>query len=183
MPTLKINVTCSQSAATMVQQYQRPTSAGSADIQNIVQFLQKLNSGLLFQSGGTSPRAVVAIQENETRASGTLTCASTVATNTFAINGVTFTCVASGATGNQFNVGASDTLTAAAAAAAINASVTALISGYVTATSALGVITVTSALYGRGGNQATLVGGSNITASGARLTGGALDPSQKTYTF
>lgn len=106
-------------------------------------------------------------------ATGTLTLVSTVATNTCVINGVTFTAIASGATGNQFNVGGSDTITAANLAATINASVTALIPGYVTATSALGVVTVSSAFLGTAGNQVTLTGGSNITASAARLTGGA----------
>lgn len=49
----------------------------------------------------------------------TLTLAGVVATDTCVVNGVTYTCVASGATGNQFNIGASDTLTAANLAALI----------------------------------------------------------------
>jgi hypothetical protein len=61
--------------------------------------------------------------------------ASVVATNAITINGVVFLCVASGATGNQFNVGGTDTISATNLAAVINASVTAGIAGMVTATS------------------------------------------------
>lgn len=99
------------------------------------------------------------------------------------INGVTFTAIASGATGNQFNVGVDDPTTAANAAAVINASASALIGGYVKATAALGVITVTAVSYGLSGNQATLVGSTNIVASAARLTGGVVDPNQVIYNF
>lgn len=107
-------------------------------------------------------------------AAGTFTFASVIATNSIVINGVTFTCVASGATGNQFNVGGTDTLTAVAAAAAINASVTALIPGYVVATSALGVVTITAVKPGISGNLVTISSPSGtVTVSGARLTGGS----------
>nr|MBA3777403.1 hypothetical protein [Betaproteobacteria bacterium] len=117
-------------------------------------------------------------------ASGTLTLTSVVATNTVTINGVTFTAVAAGATGNQFNVGGTDTITAANLAAAINASVTALIPGYVVATSLATVVTVTSAFPSIGGNQTTIASGQGtIVASGARLAGGAADPGAKQYNF
>lgn len=110
--------------------------------------------------------------DSSTYASGTLTLASVVATNSCSINGVTFTAVASGATGNQFNVGGNDTITAANLAAAINASATALVTGVVTATSSGAVVTVTAHEMGLTGNCILLAGGTNITASGARLTGG-----------
>lgn len=178
MATLKLLASCGQSANTMAAFYQRPVSAEHADVQAIAQFFEQMGSGTL-----TQPSVIVSIEDNAVPASGTFTFASIVATNTMTINGVVFTCVASGATGNQFNVGASDTAAAANAAAAINASVTTLIAGYVTATSALGVVTVTSVSRGKAGNQVTIVGGSNVTASGARLTGGAVDPGTVTYTF
>ncbi len=78
----------------------------------------------------------------------------------------------------------SNTTTATNLAAAINASATALIAGYVTATSALAVVTITSAFYGLSGNQVTLASsGSTLVVSGARLSGGAADPNQQTLNF
>jgi phage tail sheath gpL-like len=107
-------------------------------------------------------------------ASGTGTLSSTIATDTFVVNGVTFTCVASGATGDQFNVGLSDTATATNLAAAINASTTAKVAGYVTASSAGAVVTVTADLTGVAGNMFTLgQTGGTITLSAAFLAGGA----------
>jgi phage tail sheath gpL-like len=116
--------------------------------------------------------ASVKTRVNSVQASQTFTLSTAVATNTAVINGVTFTCVASGATGNQFNVGASDTLTAAALAAAINASVTAKVSGYVTATSSGAVVTVTAVEPGVSANLFTASATGGIAAGGAAFTGG-----------
>ncbi len=140
-------------------------------------------------SASIPPQIAISIQENEVQASGTFILDTVIATDAVSINGVTFTCVASGATGNQFNIGASDVLTAASLAAAINASVTALVAGYVTATSAAGltttgVVTVTSAFYGLSGNQTAIASADvTIVASGAYLTGGAVDATRQTITF
>jgi hypothetical protein len=112
---------------------------------------------------------------NAASSTGTLTLTSVVATNTCSINGITFTAIASGATGNQFNVGGTDTITATNLAAVISASVTAGVTGIVVATSALGVVTVSAALAGAHGNGYTITGSTNIVASGARLTGGVVD--------
>lgn len=107
-------------------------------------------------------------------ASGTLTLSTVVATNTCSVNGTTFTAVASGATGNQFNVGANDTATAVNLAAAINASATANVSGAVIATSATNVVTIKAVVVGPIGNQCLISGGqATIVASGANLSGGA----------
>lgn len=139
--------------------------------------------GQLAYSSSVSPQVLVETQAGAVAASGTFTLSSVVATNTCSINGVTFTAIASGATGNQFNVGVSDTATAVNLAAAINASVSALVAGYVVASSALGVVTVSSAFYGLAGNQTLIVGSANIVASGAKLTGGAADASALTLNF
>jgi phage tail sheath gpL-like len=73
----------------------------------------------------------------------------------------------------------SDTATATALAAAINASANALVS-LVTASSAAGVVTLTADHAGLPGNAYTLAAsGTGVTASGARLTGGA----STVYTF
>lgn len=65
--------------------------------------------------------ATVQITANTNVTEATLTLSSTDPGDAVTINGTTFTAVASGAAGHQFNVGASDTATAANLATAINA--------------------------------------------------------------
>lgn len=104
-------------------------------------------------------------------ATGTVTLSSHVATNTVTVNGVVFTAVASGATGNQYNVG-TDAVTAANLAAAINASVTAKVQGYVVATAASNVVTINAIRPGVLGNLTTIAISANGSVSGATLAGG-----------
>lgn len=181
MGVLRLDITTGKTAETLTRDYQRTTSAKYATVQSLADLLDSVVSG-----NQQYPSVVSTIlgTGHAAYAAGTFTLTSVIATDAISINGVTFTCVASGATGNQFNVGASDTLTAVNLAAAINASVTALVSGYVVATSALTVVTVTSAFPGLAGNQ-TLIASADgtIVATGARLTGGTADSSAKTYTF
>jgi phage tail sheath gpL-like len=101
--------------------------------------------------------AYVKVQRAAVRATGTVTfTGAPTAADTVTINGVAFTARASGAVANEFNIGGTVTLTAAALAAAINASVTAKIAGYVTATSLAGVVTVTATEPGLAGNVFTI---------------------------
>jgi phage tail sheath gpL-like len=114
---------------------------------------------------------------NAVASSGTVTFSGTGAANdTLIINGVTFTAKASGATGNEWNVGASATLSAQAFKAAVNASASALVSGLVTASGAGAVITLTANTKGTHGNAYTFAegvdGSSHMAVSAARLTGG-----------
>ena len=105
----------------------------------------------------------VQVGQGGAKATGTLTLASSTGTVGGSINGVAIT----------VTWATSDTATAAALATAINASANALVAGVVTATSALGVVTLTAANFGKVGNSITLAAtGTNVTASGARLTGG-----------
>ena len=167
--------------------FQRSTSAKYADVQALSQFLQKLNSGLLKGPSGSAPSIRVTLPGNEVQATGTFVLTSVVATDAISINGVTFTAVASGATGNQFNVGVDDAATATNLANAINASVTALVTGVVTAArtdDSPATVTVTAVNGGAQGNLITIASADGtIVASGARLTGGAVDPGEKLYTF
>jgi hypothetical protein len=170
MAVTKVTYDTGSGQSTAQFQSQCDLSMGGLDAMN--SFID-FNGGLV--GGNATAGASVVFEVGMAKATGTLTLTSVVATNTFAVNGVTFTAVASGATGNQFNVGVSDTLTAANAAAAVNASASALVSGNagVLATSALGVVTLTAKTSGVTGNAITLTGGTNIAASGARLTGGS----------
>jgi phage tail sheath gpL-like len=108
------------------------------------------------------------------QASGLLTCATAgAATDTLTVNGITFTAVASGAVGNQYNVGGTTTLTATAIALSINTSVTAGVLNYVYASSSGAVVTIRASRVGIFGNEFTLLAGqASITVSGSRLTGG-----------
>lgn len=97
------------------------------------------------------------------QASGTDTLSGVVATDTVTVNGVVFTAVASGATGNQFNVGGSDSITATNLASAVNASVTANVIGVVTAAAVGPVVTFTAVQPGLSGNLMTLAASAHGT--------------------
>lgn len=97
-------------------------------------------------------------------ASGTVTISGGSGSETATINGV----------GISVTWATSDAATASALAAAIQNSTNALIAGVVTATVASNVVTITAAQGGATGNAITLAGsGTGVSASGARLTGGA----------
>jgi hypothetical protein len=186
MANLLINVESAITADTLERNYQRSVSSKYADVQAVSQLLQGVISGNV---AGSPPTVTVSIPENTARATGTFILTSAIATDAVSINGVSFTCVASGAGANQFNVGADDDETAENLAASINASVTALVAGYVTAaktteTASPATVTITSAFPGLAGNQTTIASADvTIVASGARLTGGAVDAGEKVYTF
>lgn len=111
------------------------------------------------------------------QASGTATLVNVVAGDTFTVNGVTFTAVASGATAVQFNLGADDAADAANLAAKINASSDTNLLGYVTASAASNVVTVTAVKPGFMGNAIQVAQtGNHITLSPTtRLGAGAGD--------
>lgn len=188
MSTLIVKVTTGRAAADLKTNLQSAADKHSV-VNRVAQYITSTHTGSQEAESATQPPSInIQVQDNTARATGTFTfSAAATANDTVLINGVTFTAVASGATGNQWNVGASATATATNLAAAINASVTALVSGYVTATSALGVVTVKSVFYGTAGNMVTIAkgvdAGSVITVSGARLTGGAVDAGALTLNF
>lgn len=124
-------------------------------------------------AGGSRLGAVaMAADTSASPATGTLTLSSASGTVGGTINGVSVTVAASGG----------DTATAAAIAAAINASGNALVNKHVTATSALGVVTITAITPGFSGNAITLAAsGTNVTASGARLTDGTATAVSNTF--
>lgn len=103
-------------------------------------------------------------------ATGTAVFASVVNTNTLVIGGVTITAVTSGATSVQFNVGGTDTITAANAVITINALTT--LNKVVQASSSGATITLVSLVPGTIGNLITLSAGGGTITVGASLTGG-----------
>lgn len=190
MSTLNVSIFTGQPNSFLSQNFES-LSDKHALAQRLEQFILSLQTGAQPGDGVSPPSITMSIvggSGGSVQASGTFTFSAVAsADDTVIINGVTFTAKASGATGNQFNIGADATASAANLAAAINASVTALVSGYVTASSALGVCTVTAVPYGIAGNTITIAegvdAGSVITVSGARLTGGAADSSAQTISF
>jgi phage tail sheath gpL-like len=188
MSVLKLSISSARPTAELSTRYE--TAGGKYEIANrLVQYIVSLMTGSeLAMSSSVPPSIAISIQENQVQASGTIAFSGvSTANDTVLINGVTFTAVASGATGNQWNVGADATASAANLATAINASVTSLVSGYVTASAATGTLTITSAFYGLSGNQCTIAkgvdAGSVMTVSGARLTAGAEDATAQTLSF
>lgn len=165
MGSLVITVKSEQSQAYLQQFYQlsstRPKEQAAA--------LAELFRGA---AGGVKPLSVDVQTGNAApvAASGTITLASCV-TDTVTIGGVTFTGSASPSGEEEFETDGDDTADAAALAAKINAHST--LSKIVSATSALGVVTVTCLVKGVVGNFITLAEtGTTITVSGPALQGG-----------
>lgn len=107
-------------------------------------------------------------------ASGSITYAGNLsAGHTLVINGTPFTCMASGATGNQFNVGGSLSATLDAIVAVLNASAVADVAK---ATYSKGgsndALLVAHDAEGSAGNDFTLGVTGSGTVSGPKLTGG-----------
>lgn len=114
-----------------------------AAVQSYENYLAGINGGIY--------RADIDIAVGAVQATATLTSTGiATATETVTIGNVVFTARASGATGNEFNVSATVATQAANIAEAINAS--ADMTGIATATSLLGVTTITSVVPGLAGN-------------------------------
>lgn len=79
-----------------------------------------------------------------------------VAAEAFVLNGVTFTARASGASGNEFNIGGTVTATANNVVAAVNGSASVGVAGLITASNVAGVVTFTADTPGAAGNALTL---------------------------
>ncbi len=110
-------------------------------------------------------------------ATGSIAFAAQPAVNaTVTINGTVFTFVASGATGNQCNIGGSLAVTMTNLATVLNASVVPGVAA-ATYTGAAAALNIVHDTLGHAGNAFTLAAStspaSNATVSGATLTGGA----------
>lgn len=114
---------------------------------------------------------------NPVTATGSVTFSNiSTSADTFIVNGVTLTAIASATTNNQWSVAASATAQATAFALAVNSSTSGLISGYITAVASTSVVTFSSVFSGLAGNAQTIAKGTDtgsvMAVSGARLTGG-----------
>jgi len=143
--TASLNLTVNASRAEL-NDFIRSSTDPRGEATALSNLFKRLASGTISGSIIAQKASVAAV-----RASGTITIthAELDANDTVTICGITITAKASGASGAQFNIGANATADATALAACINALATLNI--YVSATSALGVVTVTA-------NQAGVVG-------------------------
>jgi phage tail sheath gpL-like len=144
----------------------KPARLARWGVGNLSKYLYAIASGI-------RKATVTSVVDGTTlaEATGTLTLSSASGAVGGTINGVAVTATASGG----------DTNSAALVAAAINASANALVAGMVYATSAGAVVTVRARHPGKLGNATTLAAsGTGVTASGARLTGGAGDDTAPT---
>ncbi len=170
-----INLTTGNEAVQTIKNiFLKPTSDQREECRAIGDYMTAAAAGLR-----TCSYDVQVNNGTATAATGTIAFSSfSTANDTILINGVTLTCVASGATNNQWNVKSTAALQAAEVIRAINASTTSLVSGQVTASlTSTATVTLTSKFVDISGNAVTIAkgtdAGSVMTVSGARLTGGA----------
>jgi hypothetical protein len=168
MPSVQITLTTRKDPTNMV----KPSGQSREDVKRVLNELNGVQAGRL-----PGVIQVSASATDAATASGTITLVSAVATNSVTIGKTTFT-FSSTPTSNTATAvdvevdGADDTEDAAALAAAINANALG-VAPIVYATSALGVVTVTSRVPGLIGNQIALAkSGAPITVSGTYLSGG-----------
>lgn len=142
-----------------------PASAPHESLNRLIVFLEGAMGGAQNASIDAYSSAAAPVA-----ATGTFTLASAADTNTLIIGGVTMTAKTSPSGTAQFLRGVSDTADAAAAVVKINAHPVLKLS--FTATSALGVVTITCNEKGVLGNQVLTTATGNITAGAGALAGG-----------
>lgn len=129
---------------------------------------------------GGNNAASLSIKVGAVQATGLITSTgAATAAEIFTLCNVVFTARASGATGNEFNASATVATQATNIAAAINASTD--LTGKVTATSALGVVTVTASVPGLLGNGLQLSEG--LTNATITAFSGGTDGTAHTLKF
>lgn len=188
MGQLNLKIATRRDDATLKAAFETPgTIAKHSILQKIVNFLSSIQGGSELGPSGAAPSIAVSVEGQAVAASQTYTLDTVVATDAIAINGVSFVAVVSNPSTNEFVVGADDGETADNLAAAINASASALIDGYVTAEVtdySPVVVTVSAAEPGIMGNSITTTSAdATITVGGARLEGGLADGYGITLSF
>jgi phage tail sheath gpL-like len=170
MSLIRIDLNVADAQVTVDSHLRQRSGDRPYTLMQIAKYLERLAAGGSSVNSGTLITGAV-------KASGTVTLSSIVADDTVTINGRIYTGkdVPSGA--QQFLTGSTDTASATSLAAKINADTSPLIAGVVTATSALGVVTVTCTVPGLVGNSVTIaisahgsVSGSGKLASGAEAS-------------
>jgi len=132
----------------------------------LAQYFQDMSSGITACS--------ILAQQTAVAATGTVTFSSIAAADTVTIGGTVFTGSDTPSGTSQFLTGSTDTASAASLAVAINANTTT--NKYLSATSALGVVTITCLIPGVIGNSISLAISAHGSVSGSgRMTSGSND--------
>lgn len=179
--TASLNITVNASLAEL-NEYVRSSTDPRGECIRLERLFRRLGAGTISGNIVAQKAAVAAV-----RSSGTVTLIynDLAANDTVTIAGITLTCVTGTPNTVQFKKETSATVTAANLAAAINALATVNI--YVSATSALGVVTVTANQSGVVGNVISLAESSatptGIVVSAAALAGGAGGTSSAPVTY
>jgi phage tail sheath gpL-like len=167
MASLVVTIQTKRTQANLQQVLQVGANEKKVGIIVLITYLREIIAGLsrgnvTVQTGSVDP----------VKASGTATVVSVAAGNTLTIAGTTLTASATPSGAAQFLSTGSDTVVAAAIAACINANPT--LNVLVSATSALGVVTISALESSALGNLITLARvGAPITLSAATLANGA----------
>lgn len=186
MGQLNLQIATRRDDNTLKAAFETPGAVCKYSIVNkLVNFLMSVGSGSELGPSGAAPTVAISVEGQAVAASGTLTVATGGSTNnqTCTIAGVTLTAKTSASLDNEFTISAVAATQATNMKNAINASPD--LAGIVTASSALGVVTITAAQKGKVGNGIAISEGnlSNVTKSGALLTLGAADSSAITLSF
>jgi hypothetical protein len=179
MATSVITITSGESTA-QAQDRLYKSGAMRVTANKVISYFKGLESGS--QPGGPYTVDIQVAGGDAVAASGTatITHANLTAGDTITIARVVVTARASGATGNEFNIGADATADATALTTLINTSSS--FTGICTATSALGVVTITSAVKGTIGNG-LLLATSDATAFALVQPSGGAAATANSYSF
>jgi hypothetical protein len=185
MGQLILKISSRRGDQTLTRDFETPGSAPKHSIAvKLANFLTGLTTGTERGITGSAPAVAISILGNMVAASGTITSAGAATANqTMTVAGQTLTAKTSGAVpaNGEFNLSATVGTQATNIAAAINAVVA--LSGIVTATAALGVVTVTSSVAGVIGNGLVManVNLGNVTV--VTFASGAEDATANTLNF
>lgn len=166
-------LTASEDAKTMKSRFSSVPGVGGA-VNQLNGAFQKVAEYLTAIAGGARQGGKLLTATSAVAAKGAITLAAFAAADTVTVNGVVFTGIASGATGNQFNIGASDTLTAVNLVNVFNVSASAKTKNVAVATSAAAIVTFTAIVPGEVGNLMTLAISAHGSVSTA-VAGGTQD--------
>lgn len=158
---------------------------GNEALQTVKDFIQKQASkprtaavalARFFEAAAIGNRAcsfTVAVATTGVKASGTVTLSSIAAADTVTVGKIVFTGSDTPSGSAQFLTGSTDAASATSLAAKINAHTSLL--GVVTASAALGVVTITAVPTGLIGNQVGIAISAHGSVSGAYLASGTND--------
>lgn len=113
-------------------------------VNRFTEWLRAITGTGILNRASSRPTIVV----GTAHAFGTVTLATVSAADTVTLNGVAFTAVAGAAAANQFSIDGTDIVDATALVTSINASVTALVSGYLKASNKSATATLASVAVG-----------------------------------